>query len=237
MGNPKTRGVMKTKSGKKIARTSKVAKIGSHRKLRTNDEGMVTNKNRQMNIENVSSSQTMVTPVTAKSDTEAINRAFVRKSHSSFATPSAQKKGQPTNKENMSASSQTSVARGHVPHSIVLPESTTVQTPSELETITPSERWGANVQDPSHDKARTLRELETFVKSVMFKALKFITSEEELEYSQKANSLCSYVCNNLHITTTYRYDFWKDHKARIGEKLNKKRTDVNSAMKQEYICK
>ena len=231
---------MKTKSGKNTFPASKVPKIGSQRKMETSAaEGMVANsKCRQVNIQNVSSSQTMVTPVTAKSDIEAVSRAFVRKTKSSFATPSsARSKSQPTNKENMSASSDKSNITSNVPHSIMLPDTTTIQTPSELETITPSECWGANVQDPSHNKARTLSELETFVKSVMFKALKFITSEEELEFSQKTHSLCSYVCNNLHITTIYRYEFWKDHKARIGEKLNKKRTDVNSAMKREYICK
>ena len=65
-----------------------------------------------------------------------------------------------------------SKVRSHVHHSIILPaDSTTVQTASELETTTPSERWGANEQDLSHDKARTSLELETFVKSVMCKAL------------------------------------------------------------------
>ena len=108
--------------------------------------------------------------VTAKSDIAAMSKAFVRKAaHSTFATPS-QTKSRLTNKENMLAGSGRSKVRSCVHHSIILPDSTTVQTASELETTTPSVRWGANIQDPSHDKARTSLELETFVKSVMFKA-------------------------------------------------------------------
>ena len=220
---------VKTKAGKRATPTSKVPQIGKHRRMRTNAVGMDSNKKNRVVVKKVSSSRTMVTPVTARSDAEAIDGAFVTKSHASFVITSAQSKsrGKPTNKGR----------KGLVPQSILLPESNTVQTPSELETLTPSERWGTNVQDRNHDKARTLRELETFVKSVLFKAMKFITNEAQLEFSEKKDTLCGYVCDHLHITPTYRYEFWKDHKAKIGEKLNKKRTDVNSAMKKEYICK
>jgi hypothetical protein len=232
MGKTKTKVVRKTKRGH--ATSSKVAKIGSHGKQNINAEQvMISNGRGKVSIQNVSSASSTARKVTAKNDIDAISRANVRKARSSFGSPPAY---QSTNEEYIGGSTGGSATRNHVPQSIILPDSSTMITPLTVESMTPAQRWNSNVQDPSHDKKRTQRELEIFVKTVLFKKLKFITSREDLSFSLKEDSLCHHICRSLNITATYRYIFWKDNKSKVSDTLNKKRTDVNSAMKKEYIC-
>ena len=103
--------------------------------------------------------------------------------------------------------------------------------------MTPAQQWNDNQMTLKKDNGRMVREIDLFVKGVLFKNYKFITNQNEMEFSEKKKSLCQYTCTQLFIPEDNRR-YWWDHWSRQIEKiLSRRRSDVNTGIKMSFIGK
>ena len=76
---------------------------------------------------------------------------------------------------------------------------------------------------------RTYKKMMTLhLKDDMFRKLKFITSDEKLDFSRHPNSICSYVCANMRVSNYQWGDYWNMVKKTIKKMIESQRTNATS---------
>lgn len=102
---------------------------------------------------------------------------------------------------------------------------------------TPAQQWNDTQVAYEQDNDRMEREIDMFVKKVLFKKLKFITNPSEMQFSQNKKSLCQFSCTHLNIAEENRRLFWTHWNRRIEQTLSRRRSDINTGMKLAFIGK
>jgi hypothetical protein len=72
------------------------------------------------------------------------------------------------------------------------------------------------------------------LKADIFCIFKFITNVSQLEFSMDLNSLCQYVCTQMHITGAQQGAFWTAVKDTVKHMIEKQRTNATSGCKQAF---
>jgi hypothetical protein len=104
-------------------------------------------------------------------------------------------------------------------------------------TVPVAQKWNDAQLAIEKDNDRISREINNFVKKVLFKKFKFVTNPTEMHFSESKKSLCQFSCNELNILTSNRPRFWKNWSRRIEQTLSRRRSDINSGMKEEFLGK
>ena len=82
---------------------------------------------------------------------------------------------------------------------------------------------------------RTYKKMMTLhLKDKMFRKLKFITSDDKLDFSTNANSICSYVCTNMRVSSYQWSDYWNMVKKTTKKMIESQRTNATSAIKKGF---
>ena len=95
-----------------------------------------------------------------------------------------------------------------------------------------SYRFDENTQKESYKKMMTLH-----LKDEMFRKLKFITSDDMLDFSREGHSICSYVCTNMRVSNYQWSDYWNMVKKTTKKMIENQRTNATSAVKKGFRCK
>jgi hypothetical protein len=72
------------------------------------------------------------------------------------------------------------------------------------------------------------------LKDDIFRKLKFVTSHSMMEFSMDPNSLCQYICKEMHITGTQQGAFWTAVKDTVKRMIEKQRTNATSGCKKAF---
>jgi hypothetical protein len=107
---------------------------------------------------------------------------------------------------------------------------------SDITTVNENQ-WAKIKRNFEDNLEQTTREVDRFTKTGLFKGLKFITERDQMDYSAKSKSICQTVCKTLHIPLDDSYKFWNKYGRLVAVILNRKRADVNSAIKKAFIGK
>ena len=82
---------------------------------------------------------------------------------------------------------------------------------------------------------RTYKKMMTLhLKDKMFRKLKFITSDDKLDFSTSSNSICSYVCTNMRVSNYQWSDYWNMVKKTTKKMIESQRTNATSAIKKGF---
>ena len=82
---------------------------------------------------------------------------------------------------------------------------------------------------------RTYKKMITLhLKDDMFRKLKFITSDEKLDFSRQPNSICSYVCTKMRVSNYQWGDYWNMVKKTTKKMIESQRTNATSAIKKGF---
>jgi hypothetical protein len=107
---------------------------------------------------------------------------------------------------------------------------------SDITTI-PENQWTKTKHSFENNIEQTTREVDRYTKTGLFKGLKFITERHQMDYSPNCKSICQTVCTKLHIPLDDSFKFWTQYGRLVGVILNRKRADINSAIKRTFIGK
>ena len=72
------------------------------------------------------------------------------------------------------------------------------------------------------------------LKADIFRKLKFVTNDSQMEFSMDPNSLCQYVCSEMHITGAQQGSFWTAVKDTVKRMIEKQRTNATSGCKRAF---
>ena len=72
------------------------------------------------------------------------------------------------------------------------------------------------------------------LKDDIFRKLKFVTGHSMMEFSMDPNSLCQYVCKEMHITGVQQGAFWTAVKDTVKRMIEKQRTNATSGCKRAF---
>ncbi len=75
------------------------------------------------------------------------------------------------------------------------------------------------------------------LKDEMFRGLKFITNDAELEFSSEENSLCGYVCTWMRVSNYQWGEYWTLVKTSTKKMIENQRTNATSAIKKGFRSK
>ena len=75
------------------------------------------------------------------------------------------------------------------------------------------------------------------LKDEMFRKLKFITSDDKLDFSRNDNSICGYVCKNMRVSNYQWSDYWNMVKKTTKKMIESQRTNATSAIKKGFRSK
>ena len=85
---------------------------------------------------------------------------------------------------------------------------------------------------------RTYKKMMTLhLKDEMFRKLKFITSDDKLDFSRNEYSICSYVCTNMRVSNYQWSDYWSMVKKTTKKMIENQRTNATSAIKKGFRSK
>ena len=110
---------------------------------------------------------------------------------------------------------------------IMTGRSTTSQRES-MEGFLKAQRKGGGTVDGDNTKS-TLKE---FVRSSIFKNIKFVVTDQEIEFG---NHICNAVLVNMKIAEDQKRDWWSAHKKVVQKSLADKRSTTNGMMKLEVV--
>ena len=80
-------------------------------------------------------------------------------------------------------------------------------------------------------------ELRKFVKKELFPKWKFFTNKSQLMWTTNPKSICQFVCKSMHLRPQFKEKWWHLNQDCVMKELNRKRSDVASAMKKSFIGK
>jgi hypothetical protein len=72
------------------------------------------------------------------------------------------------------------------------------------------------------------------LKDNIFRNLKFVRNDSQMEFSMDPNSLCQYVCTEMHITGAQQGSFWTAIKDTVKQMIEKQRTNATSGCKRAF---
>jgi hypothetical protein len=85
---------------------------------------------------------------------------------------------------------------------------------------------------------RTYTKMMTLhLKNEMFRKLKFITSDDKLDFSRQDNSICSYLCTNMRVSNNRWSDWWTMMKKTTKKMIESQRTNATLAIKKGFRSK
>ena len=95
---------------------------------------------------------------------------------------------------------------------------------------------GSHVNNSIFDPITTERNVKAAVKSKLFPVMKFITNNDELDYSNDAYAISKIICdeNNIAPDDAVRMSYWNVAKRYVPRNLNIRRTAVTSAIEGRY---
>ena len=102
--------------------------------------------------------------------------------------------------------------------------------------MVPDEAWFFS-KNENEAKLSQAHELSKFAKERLFPRWKFFTNRSQLMWTQTPNSICHYVCTSMNVRPEYRERWWHHHQENVMKELNRKRSDVSSAMKKVFLSK
>ena len=92
-------------------------------------------------------------------------------------------------------------------------------------------------QESMHLMQQQDKEFERFVKSGLFPNLKMITSDKQLMYDVRPQSLCQWVLAKMNVKPEHKLSFWDNCKDKINKGLKHRRNDINTNMKCRFMSK
>ena len=72
------------------------------------------------------------------------------------------------------------------------------------------------------------------LKDGIFRNLKFVTNDSMMEFSMDPNSLCQYICKEMHITGAQQGAFWTAVKDTVKRMIERQRTNATSGCKKAF---
>ena len=140
-----------------------------------------------------------------------------------------------TNTLDVTPNTTMSMSSLSTPPSLVI---NTMQLPSIYRTIPDvSNSWSSTQADNLFSHKRTMRLLDSFVKTDIFHKIVFISNPSLIAFSTKAQSLCQFVCHHLSVPNNHQERFWSLYNKYVEKKLNQKRADVSNAIKKNFMGK
>jgi len=112
----------------------------------------------------------------------------------------------------------------------------TVAVPGGNTMNVPDEAWFFS-KKANEARLSQVHELRKFVKDKLFPRWKFFTHRSQLMWTSTPNSICHYVCEHMHLRPEYKERWWHHHQEDVMKELNRKRSDVCSAMKKVFLGK
>ena len=103
--------------------------------------------------------------------------------------------------------------------------------------VTAAQKWNDAQMAVEKDEDRMQREIDNFVKKVLFKKFKFVTNPTEMHFSESKKSLCQFSCKQLNIPVHHQQRFWKNWSRRIKQTFCHRCSDINFAMKETFLGK
>ena len=124
--------------------------------------------------------------------------------------------------------------------STVISKTNEVNTISDLSTL-PSQFQSNEVinrvllQEKAYqDNKSTINQIDTYVKTILFRDLKFISDPEMMLYKTDTRSLSYVACTYFKVQREDCSRFWSLYSKWIPKKLNKKRSDVSNSLKKLF---
>ena len=77
-----------------------------------------------------------------------------------------------------------------------------------------------------------VHELRKFVKKELFPKWKCFTNKTQLMWTIKPESICQFVCSSMNLKPAFKERWWHLNQDNVTKELNRKRSDVASAMKR-----
>ena len=66
---------------------------------------------------------------------------------------------------------------------------------------------------------------------------KFFTKKNQLMWTTNPGSICQFVCHGMHLKPQFKEKWWHLNQGGVMKELNRKRSDVASAMKKAFMGK
>lgn len=88
--------------------------------------------------------------------------------------------------------------------------------------------------DAKEEKLKNKKAVEDFVKTYLFKRLKFYNAELLL-YNTKKNSICQKVCDHLNMAELGRVSCWSTYSPCVELAIRVARNDAVQAMKNSFL--
>jgi hypothetical protein len=82
-----------------------------------------------------------------------------------------------------------------------------------------------------------ISDLKTYVRTDLFRKLKFVMSDRQLVFSTATNSICYQICRDMGIREERSALWWEMYKTKMLSILNGKRADVTATVKRTFISK
>jgi len=98
-----------------------------------------------------------------------------------------------------------------------------------------SDNWIQMHQNIKMEEKQNKKRIETFVKHHLFKNLKFIASQEMMNFSFQTQSLNYLICSNLNIKPEEHQTFWSIYSKHVEKAINAARNDAVQSLKRSFI--
>ena len=70
------------------------------------------------------------------------------------------------------------------------------------------------------------------LKDRMFRNLKFISNDSQLEFARSQETICGYICTQIRVPNFQRGDYWELVRQPTKKMIEQQRTNVTSAIKK-----
>ena len=97
-----------------------------------------------------------------------------------------------------------------------------------------NESWKLMSSNLIAEKENNRKKIDDFVKTHLFKRLKFYNTEVML-YDTKKNSICQKVCDHLNMAEAGRVSFWNTYSIFVEKAVRVARNDTIQAMKISFL--
>jgi len=91
------------------------------------------------------------------------------------------------------------------------------------------------MQNHVDEQCINIMKINSFVKEVLFKQLKFIPSAHFMLFSRDQQSLCQFVCCHFKILESEQQQYWSMYHRFVSKALNTARNDAVAAMKKSFL--
>ena len=98
-----------------------------------------------------------------------------------------------------------------------------------------SDNWIQMHHNIKMEEKQNKKRIESYVKHHLFKNLKFIASQEMMNFSFQTQSLNYLICSNLNIKPEEHQTFWSIYSKHVEKAINAARNNAVQALKKSFI--